>query len=229
VTRSGRWAEVPPGLLRWPSAASREWAERAIPQLCSSENVLAVVLLGSSVRPGVPSFDLDCLYVFRNSNPELPRPPMEVDVRGYRAEEADALIARSHELLVWSLRLGSLVCERESYWSTLQQRWRDRLPFPSPEAAEARAAAAHRLFVELREMGDDDAAIEQLVSAATHRGRAALLRAGVFPASRPELPDQLRAIGERVLASALADALEQRAALTDAPPATAPHRQGDAA
>jgi hypothetical protein len=44
----------------------------------------------------------------------------------------------------------------------------------------------------------------------THRARAALLRAGVFPASRPELPAQLRQIRESTLAKDLEAALKDR-------------------
>jgi hypothetical protein len=80
--------------------------------------------------------------------------------------------------------------------------------------AGARAAQAERFLDELREIGDEDAAAEQLVAAATHRARAALLRAHVFPASHPELPGQLRQIGLDSLADDLTAALEKRKALT---------------
>ena len=39
-----------------------------------------------------------------------------------------------------------------------------------------------------------DAAREELLLAACHLARAILLRDGVFPLSRPELPDQLQAM-----------------------------------
>ena len=44
------------------------------------------------------------------------------------------------------------------------------------------------------DVGDIDAASEELMFAASHVARAALLKHGVFPLSRPELPSQLEAI-----------------------------------
>jgi hypothetical protein len=59
--------------------------------------------------------------------------------------------------------------------------------------------------------GDSDAAHEQLVTLLTHRAWASLLRNNVHPASRPELPDQLRSVGEQSLANSLEQALRERA------------------
>jgi hypothetical protein len=135
---------------------------------------------------------------------------MEVDLRGYPVGRIDELVGTGHDLLVWAILLGSPVCERDGYWTDLVQRWKQHVPYPTPEAAEKRAADAERLYEDLQEMGDEDAAIEQLVTALTHRGRAALLRADVFPASRPELPGQLRNIGQHHLADVLSSAINER-------------------
>ena len=199
---------------RWPSSDAREWAERAFSQLCASPDVLAVVLFGSTIRPAENSFDLDCLYIYRGEQPALPPAPMEVDIRSYHADQVDLLIESGHDLLGWSIRLGELVCERARYWTHLRANWLSRLPFPSPDVAEARAVRAERILAELREVGDEDAAVEQLLTAVTHRARAALLRAHIFPASRPELPAQLRKIGLTALADELIAAIKQRNALT---------------
>jgi hypothetical protein len=192
-------------------------AEFVFARLCGSRDVLAVVLFGSAVRPGVDSFDLDCLYIYRGEPPVLPPAPMEVDVRAYPVDQVEHLVEAGHDLLGWSLRLGELVCERDEFWTRLREKWLSRLPFPSHEVAGARAAQAERFLAELREIGDEDAAAEQLVAAATHRARAALLRANVFPASRPELPGQLRQIGLDSLADDLTAALEKRSALARQP------------
>jgi hypothetical protein len=201
-------------VLRWPSGNARDWAERTFSSLCSDPEILAVVLFGSTIRPAKSSFDLDCLYVYRGKPPTLPPAPMEVDVRGYRADQVDELISAGHDLLVWSVRLGKLVCERDGYWSRLTAHWRSRAPFPSPEVAEKRARDAERILADLREIGDEDAEVEQWVAVTTHRARAALLRANVFPASRPELPAQLCKIGENGLADALIHAMQVREALS---------------
>lgn len=197
-------------VLRWPTRDARRWAESAFTGLCGSPDVVAVVLFGSSIRAVTSSFDLDCLFVYRGKRPVLPRAPMEVDMRAYRADEVDELVEAGHDLLVWSIRFGELVCERDEFWTQLKDRWFARLPFPPPEVADARAARAERMLNDLRVIGDEDAAVEQLLTAVTHRARAALLRANVFPASRPELPSQLRQIGLDPLADALVSAMNER-------------------
>lgn len=197
-------------MLRWPTVPAREWALNVFPKLCAEPNVKAVVLLGSTVRAAESSFDFDCLFVYSGGKPAFTRPPSEVDIRAFDAEQMDALIQSAHDLLVWSLRLGELVCEHNEYWSTLKRHWQDRLPFPSADVAEARAEKAQALLDVLRSAGDDDAVVEQLVSVLTHRARAALLRAEIFPASRPELPDQLRGISEDKLAIELQFAIRAR-------------------
>jgi len=211
IPRAARVPTAEP--LRWPSSDARAWAEGAFSELCASPNVLALVLFGSSVRPVESSFDLDCLFVYQGDRPVLPAAPMEVDVRAYPADQVDRLIEEGHDLLGWCIRFGRVVCEREEYWTRLTERWQASLPFPSAEVADQRAEAAERLAAELEEIGDEDAAVEQTVSAATHRARAALIRAAVFPASRPELPAQLRQIGARRLASNLEKVLALRSAL----------------
>jgi hypothetical protein len=61
----------------------------------------------------------------------------------------------------------------------------------------------------LLQLGDADAVREQAVSYLTHLARAELLNAGVYPASRPELPEQLREIGDDDLAGRLDRVLEE--------------------
>jgi hypothetical protein len=216
-------------ILRWPTHGSRDWALRALPQLCSNPNVMAVVLIGSTIRPAESSYDLDCLYIYRGGRPVLPRTPNDVDARGFDATQVDELITRGHDLLVWSLKLGRLVCERDSYWSHLCDRWLVRLPFPSADIADRRAVKAEEILRDLRDIGDNDAAVEQLVTALSHRARAALLRARVFPASRPELPEQLRQIGEPLMADSLEAAIRERNALAHQSMVGTSRTAGDAA
>ena len=59
-------------------------------------------------------------------------------------------------------------------------------------------------------MGDDAAAAELEVSYQTHCARALLAEAGVHPASRPELSDQLRSLGAMEQARKLTAALTAR-------------------
>jgi hypothetical protein len=73
--------------------------------------------------------------------------------------------------------------------------WRHRLPLPSGALARKKAASAGRRLVKVLEFGDADAAREQAIAYLTHLARAELLDRGVYPASRPELALQLRAVG----------------------------------
>lgn len=182
-------------------------------ELCTNGNVLAVVALGSAVRPMHSAHDFDCLYIYDGTPPTIHRPPNNVDIRSFEASKVDRLIESGHDLLVWSVKFGCVVCERQSFWSKLAGSWLPRLPFPSYSVADARARRAERLLNDLQDVGDHDASVEQRLTALTHRARAALLRANVFPASRPELSNQLRQIGEEDLAATLREAIEARDAL----------------
>ena len=62
----------------------------------------------------------------------------------------------------------------------------------------------------MREVGDEDGFNELNVTYLSHRARARLATAGVHPASRPELPGQLRELGEVDLADSLEAALATR-------------------
>jgi hypothetical protein len=195
---------------RWSTVGASRWAARVFPELCANSSVLAVVALGSGVRPTDSAYDFDCLYVFRGAQPDVRRPPHDVDLRGFEASKVDSLISTGHDLLVWTIKFGRVVCEHDDYWSRLVSVWLPKLPFPSHEIADRRAERAEQLLTDLRRIGDYDAAVEQEVTALTHRARASLLRRGIFPASRPELPKQLREIGNVSLANALEQSITVR-------------------
>lgn len=115
-------------------------------------------------------------------------------------------------LLVSALLLGRPLFDRERTWADLSSRWRDSLPLPDPAVADRRAAAAHKIMEILRKIGDEDAYRENRLTWLTHRARASLLRAGVHPRSRPELPAQLRDLGATDLSESLDAPLRQRLA-----------------
>lgn len=207
---SSRQAEPTFAGVRWPSDEAFAWAARCVPALCATPNTLAVVFFGSAVRPVDISGDLDVLYIFSGDRPGIDPAPLDVDVRGYAEPDVEPLIMKAHDLLGWAIRYGRLMCERHDYWTSLVARWDDTMPWPDPERSLARAEKAEALAAQLAVVGDADAAEEQQLSALTHRARARLLESNVFPASRPELPGQLRAIGERVLADSVARAVVRR-------------------
>ncbi len=197
---------------RWPSPGAKEWVERFIPDACSNPSVLAVVAFGAGVRTTCFTADIDLLVIYERPKPYVAGRPIDVDIRWYERSQAESFIAQGQELLGWVLRFGELVCEHKGYWTNLRREWLGRMPFPSAEVAQERVKRAWRLYQELNEMGDEDAAQEQRLVALTQEARALLIRRGVYPASRPELPEQLRAINELPLAEKLEAALQEREA-----------------
>ncbi len=195
--------------LSVPSTTSKALAKRGLP------DVSALLRDLNEARKARAYGDVPFpnLVVYSGPRPEFDTPPIDVDVRGYEAGDVERLIAQGHDLLGWAVRLGLTVYDKHDYWSRLTERWRSSLPFPSALVAEQRALKASQLLDDLVTIGDEDAALEQLVSMLTHRARVALLRAGVYPASRPELPEQLLAMHETALARDLRTALERRNAL----------------
>ncbi|HXP85693.1 MAG TPA: hypothetical protein VN841_13290 [Bryobacteraceae bacterium] len=173
---------------------------------------MAVVAIGSAVRPNVASADLD-LIVIRADASSLGRTvPLEIDLRSYSAADVDAKIAGGDDLLGWAIKFGKALFQRSHYWDRLVNSWRDRLPLPSAAVARERAASAHKRLVKLLEFGDGDASQEQAVSYFTHLARAELLDRGIYPASRPELPSQLRVIGSFQIAECLDKLLQTKLA-----------------
>jgi hypothetical protein len=178
--------------------------------MCADRNTLALVAIGSLVRGVTTVQDADLVYIYKSHRPEFADHPLDVDVRIYDGSEVPGLIAAGHDLLGWALRYGRLICERGQYWTRLQSQWQHGTPLPDPTIAENRASKAEAFYHELRRLGDLEAAREQLVSLLTHKAWARLLRAGIYPASRPELAIQLRSIGDKSLARKIESALRQR-------------------
>ena len=194
----------------WPSEGARAWAIDALRQAKGAAATTAIVACGSAVRDVEHSDDLDLVLVYRERRPALPRPPIDVDLRQYAQADVARKLEAGHDYLAAAVRYGRALYERDGWWSRLRADWDARLSLPSSDDARARAAETERRYNEMRELGDLDAAAELHVSALTHLARAALSDARVFPASRPELVDQLRSIGQRPLADRLADALAHR-------------------
>jgi hypothetical protein len=211
--RPGKPIDVPRVLSvirRWPSRVARQWVRNFVTTFCQEPSVLAIVAYGSAVRDVPSSADVDLLFVFENSFPHFTPPPFDVDVRGYEKSLVDDQVREGHDLLGWAVRHGVVLCERDSFWTAFAFRWRGRVPLPSAIVAEERAEKAERIRQDLLRMGDKIAAKEQLLSVLTHSARSKLLRAGIYPGSRPELPQQLKTLGEKQLAEELSLVLSDR-------------------
>jgi len=195
---------------RWPSSEAKEWTIPFVSSVCFDPTVLAVVAFGAAARTDKFTADVDLLVVYEGRRPVVKQQPMDVDIRWYERSQTEKLIRDGQELLGWVLQFGELLCEKDAYWTSLRKIWVGKMPFPSAVVADARVERAWRLYDELAAMGDEDAADEQYLVALTQQARAALIRSRVYPASRPELPSQLRSIHELGLADQLDAALEHR-------------------
>ena len=105
--------------------------------------------IGSAVRPNAPNVDIDLVALCEDHAKLDAKPPVEVDLRAYLAGEVETLLKQGNDLLAWSLQLGVLLFERDSFWTTMAGRWQERIPLPSPQVARSRAEVSLRRVQEL--------------------------------------------------------------------------------
>jgi hypothetical protein len=180
---------------RWPTSRSKTWTATFLSSTQRDENIMAVIAVGSAVRPSVQSFDLDLVVICREPTKMKTKPPLEIDLRAYAATQVDDLIRSGNDLLGWTVKFGRVLFQREHFWDAVLETWLERLPLPSADVACQRAEDSYRRLSNVFELGDANAAYEQALSYVTHLARAKLLKRRVYPASRPEIPRQLRAVG----------------------------------
>ncbi len=204
---AGHWERA---VVSWPDDEALRWTRSLIDTAHRDGSVQAVIATGSAVRDVELSDDLDLILVHTAARPALQRPPISVDLRCFCQTDIVPKLAIGHSFLSWAVRFGRPLFERNRWWSRLRADWNRRLLLPSETESTERARRAERHRDALAEAGDDDAAAEMALSALTHHARAALSAAGVFPQSRPELPGQLRQIGDHQLAEVFDRALACR-------------------
>lgn len=201
---------TPHPVLRWPSNRAEEWVNDFLASAENDHSILAVIAVGSSVRPNVESVDLDLLVV-RDAPPRPASAPIEVDVREYQSDTVQQRICEGHDLLGWAVNYGVLLHEKHGYWTSILNQYAGKVPLPSATSAVKRAEKAQIHLENIAAAEDFDAAAEQLITVLTHVARARLINAGVYPQSRPELPGQLRVLGDIHLAEDFEKALSHRA------------------
>jgi len=165
--------------------------------------VLAVVAIGSAVRPNVRSVDFDLVVICENPDLFHQTRPIEIDLRVYASAEIESQVGGGHDLLGWTVKFGKVLYERNNFWTKICNAWNWRLPLPSSKLARERAVSAYRRLMNVLNIGDVSAAHEQALTYLTHIARAELLDKKVYPASRPELPKQLRSVDEHGIADCL--------------------------
>ena len=196
-------------ILRWPTPRANRWTEKFLEHVDTDHNILAVIAVGSCVRPDVTSLDLDLVVICSDPVRCRYRPPSEVDFRRFEAAIVNQAIESKHDLLGWCVKFGVVLYDRKEFWDGILNRWENSLPFPSSKTALTRAESTKKILTDLEQIGDTDAVLEQRISYLTHIARARLIDHGTYPASRPELPTQLEAVGEFELAEDLRRNLQE--------------------
>ena len=185
-----------------------QWTESFLDSARDDLSITAVIAIGSAVRPNAVTADLDLLVICSEPLNVRGSRPMEVDLRVYLVDDVDRLISEGHDVLGWAVKFGQVLFQRSGYWDMTLSRWKNDLPLPSPEIPRVRARDTRRRFLNVLEIGDLDAAHEQAISYLTHLAWAELLERGIFPASRRELPSQLRTVDSQRLADSLETLLD---------------------
>jgi predicted nucleotidyltransferase len=173
---------------------SERWLSTFLKTVSTNPAIVAVVVIGSAVRERRHRrSDFDLLVIYRNTRPAI-EAPLEVDIRLVPLEGIDEQIARAHEVLCWAIKFGEPIYDPTHVWGNLQESWSNRVPLPSASQAMDRARHAAARAAEMLDAGDESAADDLTLAALTQFVRERLIRSGVFPASRPELPAQLRGV-----------------------------------
>ena len=187
---------------------SESWLKSFLEDVLKMSSVVSVVVMGSAVRDrSHRRSDFDLVILFRGKRPLL-KPPIEVDIRMYPIETAEEQLAAGHEIIGWAMKFGTALYDPDGAWELLRTKFGDRVPLPSAIEAAERAERSLTRAREMLGIGDDSAADDLILAGATQMVRERLIKNRIFPASRPELPAQLRAISPHdPLAQILEDAM----------------------
>ena len=176
---------------------STEAAEATLQALFRAglDPVATVVLVGSAARgTRTPHSDIDLLILDEDgARVTLPKPG-EVHLQQDSRSGFLRRLTDRDDYPAWALRLGVPLRDADGWWAKQVAAERAKPHWPNWHLKVDYAKRRLQLAAELLETGDDDAAGEELLLAASHVARAVLLKTGVFPLSRPELPDQLEAV-----------------------------------
>ena len=161
----------------------------------------AAVLVGSVAREtSTERSDIDVVFVSKQRL-QRPRCAARVHAQLFLADDFRRKLREGDDFASWCVRLG-LPIEDTGMWTTIiadpkaaeWPDWKSKIPH-----------ATRRLILasDLLKTGDLTAASEEALYAATHTARAILLRAGVFPLSRPEIVEQISLVSHPSLSELL--------------------------
>ena len=151
-----------------------------------------VVLVGSGAR-GVRNWrsDIDILVLHDDEYRIRLKRPGDIHLQQDSRARFLRRLEDGDDYPSWALRFGTPMRDPDGWWADCVGAELENPHWPDwrPKAVHARKRV--RMASDLLEVGDIDAASEELLFAASHVARATLLKGAVFPLSRPELPSQL--------------------------------------
>ena len=151
-----------------------------------------VVLVGSAAR-GVRNrrSDLDVLVLRDDDRRIRLRRPGDVHLQQDSRTRFLKRLEDGDDYPGWALRFGTPLQDPGGWWAEYAAAEAQDPHWPDWRPKVGYAKKRIGMAAELLEVGDVDAAEEELLFAASHVARAVLLKQDVFPLSRPELPSQL--------------------------------------
>ena len=159
-----------------------------------------VVLIGSAARGAMNvRSDIDILVLDDGERRIRLKSPGDVHLQQYSRSRFLNRLEDGDDYPGWALRFGIPMRDPDGWWASQVAAEVANPHWPDWHPKVDHARKRMRVASELLDVGDVDAASEELMFAATHVARAALLKHGIFPLSRPELPYQLQDI-EPILA-----------------------------
>ncbi len=155
-------------------------------------NTATVVLVGSGAR-GVrnPRSDIDILVLHDDGRRIRLKRPGDIHLQQVSRSKFLGRLENGDDYPSWALRLGVPLHDPDGWWAEQVAAELGSPHWPDWRAKVEHARKRMRMASELLDTGDVDAASEEFLFAASHVSRATLLRHGVFPLSRPELPSQV--------------------------------------
>ena len=154
-----------------------------------------VVLIGSGARDTMNGrSDIDILVLDDVEHRIRLKSPGDVHLQQYSRSRFLSRLEGGDDYPGWALRFGIPMRDPDGWWAKHVAAERDNPHWPDWRPKIDHARKRMSMASELLDVEDVDAASEELLFAASHVARAALLKHGVFPLSRPELPSQLEDI-----------------------------------
>jgi hypothetical protein len=182
-------------------------------QRAAEEGALGFALTGSTGRRRrTPISDLDFHVVGRR--PRIDDLPADVDVYAIDPERMHEKLLQGDDFVQWTLRFGLILMDTGPFQHAATLVIENDL-WPDGSAKLDRVPELRELAARLIEMGDRDAAQDQVRATLTSAARGLLLLNDTFPLARSELPEQLTSAGLSSLATALERAIQGVPSLTE--------------